>query len=181
MEHAYRTSEPVNPWRTAAIVAAAVASIELFILVLVGVMMGARFMTDKAEHVIAQTQAEAKQTQADPAKATQDGTTKEKPKKTAPVAELPRTRTSVIVLNGNGIPAAAAVGADQVRKFHYLIAGTGNAPRTDFPRSVIMFRAGYKGEAIRLGKDLHVRHVTPLDGITKRDLQGAHVALIIGG
>jgi hypothetical protein len=181
VDHAYRTSEPVTPWRTAAIVAAAVASIELFILVIVGVIVGARVMTDKAEHVIAQTQAEAAQTQADPAKATEDGTTKEKTKKTAPVAELPRARTSVIVLNGNGIPAAAAVGADRVRKFHYLIAGTGNAPRTDFQRSVIMFRAGYRGEAIRLGKDLHVRRVIPLDGITKRDLQGAHVAFIIGG
>jgi hypothetical protein len=179
VEHAYRTSEPVTPWRTAAIVAAAVASIELFILVIVGVMIGARFMTDKAEHVIAQTQ--AAQTQAAPAKATEDEPAKEKQKKTAPVAELPRTQTSVIVLNGNGIPAAAAVGADSVRKHHYLIAGTGNAPRTDFQRSVIMFRAGYKDEAIRLGKDLHVRRVTPLDGITKRDLQGAHVAFIIGG
>ena len=181
MEHAYRTSTPVTPWRTAAIVAAVVASIELFILIIVGVVVGARFMTDKAEHVIAQTQAEATKTQAQPTKATEDGTTKKQQKKTPPVAELPRSRTSVIVLNGNGIPAAAAVGADRVRKFHYLIAGTGNAPRTDFQRSVIMFRAGYKGEAIRLGKDLHVRRVAPLDGITKRDLQGAHVALIIGG
>ena len=181
MDHAYRNREPVTPWRTAAIVAAAVAAIELFVLVLAGVVIGAKFMTDKAEHVVAQTQAEAAKTQADPPKATEDGTTKEKSKNTTPVAELPRTQTSVIVLNGNGIPAAAAVGADQVRKFHYLIAGTGNAPRTDFQRSVIMFRAGYKGEAIRLGKDLHVRRVTPLDGITKRDLQGAHVALIVGG
>jgi hypothetical protein len=181
VEHAYRTSEPVTPWRTAAIVAAVVASIELFILVVVGVILGARFMTDKAEHVIAQTQAEAKQTQAEPAKATEDKTTKEKRKKAPPVAELPRSQTSVIVLNGNGIPAAAAVGADRIRKFHYLIAATGNAPRTDFQRSVVMFRPGYKGEALRLGKDLHVRRVTPLDGITKRDLQGAHVVFVVGG
>jgi hypothetical protein len=181
VDHAYRTRTPVTPWRTAAIVAAVVASIELFILVIVGVVLGARFMSDKAEHVIAQTQAEATTAPAEAAKATDEETTKEKQKKAKPVAELPRSRTSVMVLNGNGIPAAAAVGAERVRTFHYLIAGTANAPRTDFQRSVIMFRPNFKGEAIRLGKDLHVRQVTPLDGITRRDLQGAHIALIVGG
>jgi hypothetical protein len=44
-----------------------------------------------------------------------------------------------------------------------------------------MYRSGYKGEAIRLGHDLHVRRVMPLDGMRAGDLQGAHIALIIGG
>lgn len=177
MEHAYTSREPVTPWRTAAIVAAAVAAVELFILVLLGVAFGAKFMTDKAETVIAETEAAVKDTKAAPAES--DETTKAH--KTAPVAELPRSRTSVIVLNGNGVPAVAAVGAERVRTMDYIIAGTGNAPRTDFQRSVVMFRPGFKGEAIRLGKDLHVRRVSPLDGLTKADLQGAHLALIIGG
>ena len=33
----------------------------------------------------------------------------------------------------------------------------------------------------RLAKDMGVKAVTPLDGITKGDLQGAQLALIIGG
>jgi hypothetical protein len=44
-----------------------------------------------------------------------------------------------------------------------------------------MYRKGYEGEAIRLAHDLHIRRVTPLDGLKLRDLQGAHLALIIGG
>ena len=94
---------------------------------------------------------------------------------------LDRRKTSVLVLNGNGVSGAAAVTADRVRSRHYLVAGTGNAPRTSFTRSVVMYRPGFKGEANRLGRDLRIRRVTPLDGMTIRDLQGAHVALVVGG
>jgi hypothetical protein len=176
VEHAYTTREPATPWRTAAIIAAAVAAVELFVLVVVGVVFGAKLMTDKAETIVAQTQ--AKKTEAPPPAS--DGEKTTKAKKTPPVAELPRSRTSVIVLNGNGIPAAAAVASDRVRTFDYIIAGTGNAPRTDFQRSVVMFRPGFKGEALRLAKDLKIRRVTPLDGITKGYLQGAHLAFVVG-
>ena len=62
-----------------------------------------------------------------------------------------------------------------------LIAGTDNASRTDYPRSIIMYRPGFKREAQRLGKDFNVRRVGPLDGVRIRDLQGAHVVLVIGG
>jgi hypothetical protein len=178
VDHAYTTSQPVTPWRTAAIVAAAVAAVELFALLLVGVVFGAKLITDKAETIVAHTQ--AARTEAAAPRAATDEPAAKKGKKTAPVAELPRSRTSVIVLNGNGIPAAAAVASDRVRKFHYPIAGTGNAPRSDFQRSVVMFRPGYEGEAIRLAKDLKVKRVTPLDGMTKRDLRGAHIAFIVG-
>ena len=106
---------------------------------------------------------------------------KESTTKSTPVAELPRRRTSIVVLNGNGLPGAAAVSAERMRHFRYIIAATGNAPRTDFRRSLVMYRKGYEGEAIRLAHDLHIRRVTPLDGIKLRDLQGAHLALIIGG
>jgi hypothetical protein len=44
-----------------------------------------------------------------------------------------------------------------------------------------MYRPGFEGEAKRLGRDLRIRHVTPLDGMRIRDLQGAHVALVVGG
>jgi hypothetical protein len=68
-----------------------------------------------------------------------------------------------------------------LRHFHYIVAATGNAPRSNFGRSVVMYRSGYKGEAIRLAHDLRVRRVVPLDGMKPGDLQGAHIALIIGG
>jgi hypothetical protein len=177
VEHVYSNQDPVStPWRTAAIVAAGVAAVELFVLLVVGVIFGAKLVTDHAERVIA-----------GPAHA--EGTAKggvaggeRRDKAPAPVtAELPRDRTSVIVLNGNGVAGAAAVGADRIRRFHYIIAATGNAPRSDFQHSLIMYRPGFKAEAVRLGHDLHVRRAVPLDGLTRRDLQGAHLALIIGG
>ena len=184
VEHAYpqREShtrrEPVTPWRTAAIIAAGVAAVELFVLILIGVAFGAKVVGEKAETIVAQTIAKDAAKPA-PAPTTTEATAK-KPKKRAPVAELPRQRTSVIVLNGNGIPAAAAVAAGEVRKFEYIIAATANAPRTDFQRSVVMFRPGYEGEARRLAKDLKIKRVTPLDGMGPQDLQGAHIAYIVG-
>lgn len=98
----------------------------------------------------------------------------------APVAKLARNETSVIVLNGNGIQGAADEAAGVVQSLHYLIAGTANAPRTDFPRSLVMYRPGYKGEALRLAKDVRLKRVVPLDGMRAAELQGAHVALILG-
>ena len=43
-----------------------------------------------------------------------------------------------------------------------------------------MYRPGYRGEALRLARDLRIRIVGPLDGIRTRELMGAHVALVVG-
>jgi hypothetical protein len=43
-----------------------------------------------------------------------------------------------------------------------------------------MYRPGYRGEGLRLGRDLRVKIVGPLDGMTTRELLGAHVALVVG-
>ena len=180
-DHAYARQETVEtPWRTAAVIAAAVAAVELFILVVIGVIFGAKLLTDSAEKAVISATTAAKAAETTPA------ASETTPKKTnggssTPTAHLSRNKTSVVVLNGNGLPGAAAVAADRIRHFHYIIAATGNAPRTDFRRSLVMYRKGYEGEAIRLAHDLHVKRVTPLDGMKLHDLQGAHVALIIGG
>jgi LytR cell envelope-related transcriptional attenuator len=180
VEHAYSSHQtPAGPWRTAAIVAAGVAAVELFVLIVVAVIFGAKLVTDGAEKGISPTQATK------PAASTESVTT-DTPQagdgqKGKTATELPRNRTSVVVLNGNGVSGAAAVTADRVRGFHYVIAATGNAPRSDFERSFVMYRPGYKDEGLRLAHDLHLRRALPLDGLTLRDLQGAHLALIIGG
>jgi hypothetical protein len=179
VDHVYTRKTVETPWRTAAIVAAAVAAVELFILVLVGVVFGAKLLTDQAEKAI--VTATGAKTAATAPPVTETEAKKATKTKSTPVAELPRRRTSIVVLNGNGLPGAAAVSAERVRHLHYIIAATGNAPRTDFRRSLVMYRKGYEGEAIRLAHDLKIRRVTPLDGLGLRDLQGAHLALIIGG
>jgi LytR cell envelope-related transcriptional attenuator len=182
MDHAYVRQEKIDtPWRKAAIVAAGIAAIELFILVIVGVAFGAKLMSDHAEKAVISATTAAKSASTSAGSKTEPQTTKAAKTNAAPVAHLPRNKTSVVVLNGNGTTGAAAVGAQRLRRFHYIIAATGNAPRSDFQRSVVMYRKGYEGEAIRLAHDLHLRRVTPLDGMKLPDLQGAHLALIIGG
>lgn len=178
MEQAFLNTQTVEtPWRRAAIVAAGVAAIELFILVVVAVVFGAKLMTDHAEKAVGAPHAtKSSALAARTGTASQLNTTN-----VAPAKPLPRRRTSVIVLNGNGLPGAAAVTADRLRRFRYLIAGTGNAPRSNFQHSVVMYRPGRRSEAVRLAHDLHVRRVAPLDGLTSKDLQGAHLAVVIGG
>ena len=48
------------------------------------------------------------------------------------------------------------------------------------PRTLIMYRPGYEAEGARLGRDLHVRIVRPLDGMRPVQLLGAHLVLIMG-
>jgi LytR cell envelope-related transcriptional attenuator len=173
--------EPLQPWRTAAMIATGIAAVELFLLLLIGFVVGAKAFSDKTETAtIAAIKREVPQAaQTQPAESKPAGTEK-KEKKQEP-AILPRGRTSVVVLNGNGIPGAAAVNADKAHSMHYVVTATGNAPSTGFARSMVMFRPGFKPAAQRLAKDMGVKVVTPLDGITKGDLQGAQLALIIGG
>jgi hypothetical protein len=168
-----------EPWRAAALVAAAIATVELFILILIGIAFATRFFAGEVDQ--AATSALAPTVEQPAAGQTAAGTDKKKADTPATKPLLPRRETAVIVLNGNGIAGAAASAADRVRKRGYLISGSANAPRTDFQSSLILFRPGFEREARRLGADVGIRRVAPLDGISKRDLQGAHLALIIGG
>jgi hypothetical protein len=178
VHHPASLSSP-QPWRAAAIIAAAVAALELFVLVLIGVAFGAKYLSDEARRVAAPAQAASAPAEAansDPAQSAQAEPTE------APASPaLSRRETSVLVLNGNGMPGAAGTASDQVRRHQYVIAGADNAPRSNFRRSIVMYRPGLEAEARRLAADLRVKRVAPLDGMRIRDLQGAHLALIVGG
>jgi hypothetical protein len=155
-----------SPWRTRAMVAAGLATLELVLLVaLAAALVGKPFLAPDETKPAAPTDLRAA------AKANGE-----------PVAvpKLARDETLVIVLNGNGSAGAASDTAALVQSRGYLIAGTANAPRTDFARSLVMFRPGHRGEAERLARDFHVSRVAPLDGLRPADLQGAHVALVVG-
>jgi hypothetical protein len=166
VEHPSSLDRPFA-WRKTALVAAGIATLELLLLVLVGLaILTHRFDGGGGEGALKRERAAGKR-----------GGTAKAP---VPVAKLPRSETSVIVFNGNGLPGAAGEAADLIRSLRYLIAGTANAPRTDFARSIVMFRPGYRGEAARLARDLRIRRVAPLDGLRPADLQGAQVALIVG-
>lgn len=156
-----------TPWRRATLVACLVAAVELVALVALGAMLLAEPVAQQV------SKAAERQVLAPVAK-------KPKPKPVAGKPVLSRAETSVLVLNGNGLPGAAAESADRVRAIGYTIGGVGNATRSDHTRSVVMYRAGHEAEAKRLARDLKVKVVGPLDGIRPGELMGAHVALVVG-
>ena len=92
----------------------------------------------------------------------------------APAAHLARRKMTVLVLNGNGRQGAAASTAARVSHHGYRIGGVANAPRSDFTRSLVMYRKGFEGEGRRLARDLGIRIVGPLDGLRTSQLHGAH-------
>ncbi|HET7857404.1 MAG TPA: LytR C-terminal domain-containing protein [Gaiellaceae bacterium] len=155
----------VRPWRTTAIVASGIAALELLILLILATAMIGKDVTAQAREagLARATGIPSKPIKPEPKRAT-----------------LARGETSVIVLNGNGQTGAAAEAASRVRARGYPISGTGNAARSDYGRSVVMYRAGRRAEARRLARDLGIRLVGPLEGIRKRDLLGADVALVVG-
>lgn len=162
MEHAL-PSPAGHPWRTIAVVAAGIATLELLGLVVVGGALIARPMMHRAQQEAAAAPAKHQQAKI-PARAL-----------------LPRGAISVTVLNGNGQAGAAAAQASRVRARGYLLGQVGNAPRSGYGRSVVMYRVGRRPEALRLARDLRIGLVSPLDGLRPRDLLGAQLAVVVGG
>ena len=161
MDHALPIPhERIQTWRLAALVMTGIAALELLGLVVAGTALLAKPVAHAARAAV-HTPAAA-------------------PKK-APVRPLPpRGSVSVTVLNGNGVAGAAAATASRVRARGYVIGQVGNAPRSGYGRTVIMYRIGRRPEALRLGRDLGIRVVSPLDGLKPRDLLGAQVAVVVG-
>ncbi len=160
----------VRPWRTAAYIAGAVALVELFLLLVIGGGALVQAVSDRIQ-IEARERALPSSPRTTPVK---------RQAARVPAAKLPRARTTVLVLNGNGRTGAAATAASRVRSRGYRIGSVGNAPRSDFSRSIVMYRPGFAGEGHRLGRDLGVNLVGPLDGMRVRDLGSAHLVFILG-
>ena len=156
--------DAIQPWRRATIAVSAVATVELIALAAIAiVLLGNPLATHLRE-----TAAVA-------------GTPRVRTAHPAPAKKsaLDRGDTSVMVLNGGGRSGAAHAAADRVSARGYQLGQVGNAAG-DTPRTLIMYRPGYEAEGARLGRDLHVRIVRPLDGMSTRQLLGAHLVLIMG-
>jgi len=160
----------IRPWRTAAYVAGAVAAAELLVLLVIG---GGALMSAVSDRV----ELAARERVLAPVATAKPVVRKPAP---TPAAKRPRARTVVMILNGNGRTGAAASAASRVRRNDYKVGTVGNAPRSDFARSLVMYRPGFTGEGHRLARDLSVRLVGPLDGMRVRDLGRAHVVFILG-
>jgi len=169
MEHSLPGTQVAPHWRTATLVAGGVAAVELLLLLVIGLPMLGHSVSS---HV--RTAAEHKVFAPEPA-----ATAKQQaPKDTTRL--LPRGKTEILVLNGNGRAGAAAQEGRKVHRLGYRIAGVGNASRTDYAQTIVMYRPGRRDEAQRLAKDLGAKVVAPLDGMRLRDMMGAHVALVLG-
>ncbi len=166
MDHPLPSSDAVRPWRTATLVVSAIAALELAVIVAAGVVVFGRSV---AQHV---EKAAVRQVYA-PAKTT--ATPIDAP---AGPASRPRSQTVVTVLNGGSVSGAAAGRAQVLRALGYTMGPVGNAPHP-VARTVIEYRPGYRAEAARLAADLHVKAISPLDGLRPSDLLGAQLALIL--
>jgi hypothetical protein len=156
-----------HPWRTIAVVAAGIATLELVGLLVVGVALIARPVLHRA--------------QGNAAAATAARPVVKKPVAPKLGPMLPRHKVSVTVLNGNGVSGAAAAEASRARARGYVIGRVGNAPRGGYGHSVVMYRPGRRAEALRLARDLQIGAVSPLDGLRVRDLHAAKLAVVVGG
>jgi len=152
-------------------VAAAVAAVELLVLVVVGGALIAKPSTGTAGRPVAKTAA---------AKPSHKPAATKIHRTAAPAARLARGKVTVLVLNGNGRQGAAASTASRVSHRGYRVSGVANAPRSDFTRSLVMYRSGFEGEGRRLAGDLGIRIVGPLDGLRTSQLHGAHAVVVVG-
>ena len=168
MNHPAAADALVRPWRTATLVASAVAAVELVVILVAGAVIVGKPLAERMH---------------DKARDRSLGVTatpvKKRPKVGSSVPRLSRIETTVMVLNGNGVSGAAHEAASRVSARGYSIGEVGNAKRTDYMRSVVMYRPGYRGEALRLARDLRIKIVGPLDGLRVRDLMGAHLAVVV--
>lgn len=161
MEHAV-PFEAVRPWRTAAVVASGVAAVELVLLIVVGTVLLGRSVVSHGARAAAK-----------PA-ASRPATTKPSRQ-----AGLPRAKTRVVVLNGNGEAGAAAAEAAAIRARGYKIGAVGNASPTQGP-TLVMYRPGFAAEAHRLARDAGISIVTALDGLQPSSLRRAQLVVVLG-
>lgn len=174
MDHPVASHELIRPWRTATVIATGVAALELVLIVVGVLMLIGRSVTPHAEaaakrHTVAAKPA-AKTTPAAP-----------KHHRAAPARHaLPRGKTRLVVLNGNGVSGAAAETAAVAKARGYVVKEVGNAPRTGYPRTMVMYRPPFRAEGLRLAHDMGLSLVGPLDGMRPAQLHGAQLVVILG-
>ncbi len=160
-----------DPWRFAAMLAIVVAAVELILLIVVGGALIAKPSKSAGSHAATKGVSAAAARHAKPTKVH---------RAPVPAAHLSRHRVTVLVLNGNGRQGAAAATATRVQRRGYRIGGVANAPRSDFTRSLVMYRRGFEGEGRRLARDLGIGIVGPLDGLRASQLHGANAVVVVG-
>jgi hypothetical protein len=92
----------------------------------------------------------------------------------------PRSRVSVLVLNGNGTSGIAGTTATRLLGRGYRSATATNAQTDSYATSLVLYRRGWESEAQRLAKDAHVTVVAALDGRLPAGSARDQLVLILG-
>jgi len=163
VEHVQPFGRPF-PWRIAALTAAAIALAELSVLLVVA---GAHVFG--AHHPAAQTGLEQTRPMS--------GTGRVSKEHAVPLR--PRSRVSVLVLNGNGLTGVAGTEASKLLSAGYRRATAADASE-DYARSLVLFRPGWQGEAQRLAHDARILTVDPLDGRLAGSNRSYPLVVILG-
>jgi hypothetical protein len=167
--------ELARPWRTATLVAIAIAALELVLLIGAGMILLGKSLAPGGHATAHRTAASKPKPVADRKEA---GAKPHRPARVAP--KLSRAQTHVIVLNGNGLQGAASQEASVVQARGYRVAKVGNAPRLGYAKTLVMYRPGFAGEAQRFARELNLGLVEPLDGMKPAQLHGAQLVVILG-
>jgi LytR cell envelope-related transcriptional attenuator len=169
---------PERSWRTATLVATAIAGIELILLLGAGfLLLGKSLLPHLGAAAERKATANAHPRAHTPRAVPPPAAKRAKPQRAVP--KLAREQTFVLVLNGNGQTGAAASAAQLIVARGYKVQDVGNAPRGQYARSVVIYRPGFRGEAVRFAHDLSIPIVTA-DGMKKAQFRGAPLALVVG-
>ena len=96
---------------------------------------------------------------------------------------LPQSKGAytVLVLNGSGVPRAAANMIPLVATAGYNTAKPNNASTSDEKTSYVMYLPGKENVADNVAKDLGIKRRAPLDGVSvTQDTQDVDVIVIVG-
>jgi hypothetical protein len=93
----------------------------------------------------------------------------------------PRSRVSVLVLNGNGMSGVAGTTATRLLGRGYHSATATNAAIDNYATSLVLYRPGWEREAERLAHDSGIRVVAAIDGRLPAGSGRDQLVVILGG
>jgi hypothetical protein len=171
------------PWRTATLVASAVAATELVGLIVLGAFVLAHPFRHHAKTTATTANASAAVVHHAAAPVRRHVVPVPAKDRFGPILPhplRPRAHVRVLVLNANGVQGAAHSEAARLQGLGYVIGGAANAPSHHYARSMVMFFPGYLKEARRLAHETGIKLVAPVDGLRPTTLNASRLVVLLG-
>ncbi len=171
-------SEPF-PWRTATLVASAIAAAELVGLIAIGGFVVAHPFRHHTKPAAAHAAPAVHHATPVVHRVVAPIPKKDRVGPIASHALRPRAEVRVLILNANGVQGAAHAVAARLQGLGYTIGGAANAPTHHYARSMVMFVPGYLKEARRLAHETGIRLVAPVDGLSSSALSASRLVVLL--